>query len=81
MIIIISIYIYILLCLALLKCFTCIISLNPHKDTMQWTLLKREEIKAQRKKHFARSQEGFNAGTPTPEPRKWDPLRGHAVVV
>lgn len=49
---------------------------------MQWTLLKQEVIKAQKKKkHFACSQEGFNPGTPTPEPRKWDPLRGHTVVV
>ena len=55
----------------MLDSLICIISFNPHKDIMQWTLLLKEEIKAQRK-NCPQSQR-IQPGTTTPEPRMWDP--------
>lgn len=63
-----------------LNSFICIISFNPHKDTMQWTLLLKEEIKAQRQNYFAHSHKGFNQEPLLQSPESGTPKYAPDVV-
>ena len=63
-----------------LDIFICIITLNPHKDTMQWTPLLKEEIKAQRQNYFAHSHIGFNQEPLLQSPESGTPKHTPDVV-